>query len=173
MTESGYTCSGTPSTCTPNCGDGLLISPEICDDSSNDGIGCLASCTGAAAGYTCTSASPSVCTSNCGNGANDTTASPAYTEQCDDNNLANSDGCSSICQIEVGWICNGFPSVCSYCSNSLVEGTETCDDGTNDGLGCAVGCTSVNPSYTCTGTAPTVCTLNCGNGILDSGELCD
>ena len=63
--------------------------------------------------------------------------------------------------------------MCSYCSNSLVEGTETCDDGSNDGLGCAVGCTATNASYTCTGTAPTNCILNCGNGIFDSGELCD
>jgi cysteine-rich repeat protein len=43
--ESGYSCSGTPSTCTVDCGDGLIRGSEECDDgdtSSNDG--CDSSC---------------------------------------------------------------------------------------------------------------------------------
>jgi|GEM_PF-2221192 len=42
----------------------------------------------------------------CGNGTFENT------EQCDDNNTVNGDGCSSSCQIESGWVCNGQPSVC-------------------------------------------------------------
>jgi cysteine-rich repeat protein len=34
-------------------------------------------------------------------------------EDCDDNNTNNADGCSSICEIESGWSCNGEPSNCS------------------------------------------------------------
>jgi cysteine-rich repeat protein len=42
------------------------------------------------------------------------------TEQCDDGNTNNEDGCSSICQVEQGWSCSGEPSICNpeleYCS---------------------------------------------------------
>jgi len=31
LVESGWTCSETPSICTPICGDGITISPEECD----------------------------------------------------------------------------------------------------------------------------------------------
>ena len=43
----------------------------------------------------------------CGNGIIETG------EQCDDGNTANSDGCSSTCQIESGWLCAGEPSICT------------------------------------------------------------
>lgn len=43
--------------------------------------------------------------------------------QCDDGNLVNGDGCSSICKIEVGFRCstlNKFsPSACQYVSQDL------------------------------------------------------
>ena len=49
---------------------------------------------------------------------------------------------------------------------------ETCDDGnTTSGDGCDSSC-HVQTGYTCTGT-PSVCTANCGNGVLDAGETCD
>jgi cysteine-rich repeat protein len=34
------------------------------------------------------------------------------TEECDDENAANGDGCSAMCLIESGFVCNGEPSVC-------------------------------------------------------------
>ena len=34
------------------------------------------------------------------------------TEECDDGNLANGDGCSAMCLIESGFVCSGEPSVC-------------------------------------------------------------
>ncbi len=54
------------------------------------------------------------------------------TETCDDNNIANSDGCSSTCSVESGWSCSGQPSICTrnpVCGNGVIEGTEQCDDG--------------------------------------------
>ena len=66
-----------------------------------------------------------------------------------------------------------MPSVCTFCGDSKVIGTETCDDGTNDGVGCAVGCLGVASGYSCTAGSPTsasVCTLLCGNSILNTGE---
>jgi hypothetical protein len=53
----------------------------------------------------------------------------------------NGDGCSSSCQVEVGWTCGGGdslnPDTCSpICGDKLIVGKETCDDGntlTGDG----------------------------------------
>lgn len=35
------------------------------------------------------------------------------TEECDDNNLNNDDGCSAVCEIEPGWECSNEPSICT------------------------------------------------------------
>ena len=89
--------------CFPICGDGYVIAPEICDDGTDDGIGCAQGCLGVNPLYTCTPGSvtgPSVCTPICGDGI---IINPP--EICDDHNTVNNDGCSSICQIETGWTC--------------------------------------------------------------------
>jgi len=129
-------------------------------------------CTGPSVGYTCSGNNPTICSKLCGNSVNDTSTSPAYTEICDDGNMLNSDGCSSTCQIESNWFCSGFASTCSSCGDgqALTLGGELCDDSTNDGIGCLSGCTGPAVGYTCTGNTPSVCTLNCGNGILDTLE---
>ena len=44
--------------------------------------------------------------SGCGNGIIE------GMEVCDDGNTNFGDGCSSICEIESGWICSGEPSEC-------------------------------------------------------------
>jgi cysteine-rich repeat protein len=50
-------------------------------------------------------------------------------EQCDDGNLNNGDGCSSICKIE------------AICGDAVVEPPEQCDDGnTSGGDGCSASC---------------------------------
>ena len=79
----------------------------------------------------------------CGNG------NKTILEQCDDGNLDPGDGCSSICQIEVGWKCtnvqalgftDGFGSNAgsSECSerrgDNLLVGGELCDD--REGVSC-------------------------------------
>jgi len=102
------------------------------------------------------------------------------TEQCDDGNLVNGDGCSSICTIEpicgnniveIGEQCDdgntmngdGCSSICQLeapiCGNFVVEGTEQCDDGNLvNGDGCSSTCT-IEPV--------------CGDGIVTSPEQCD
>lgn len=58
--ETGWTCSGTPSSCTPICGDGLIKGPEGCDDGgTSNGNGCSSTCT-VESGYSC-SGQPSSC----------------------------------------------------------------------------------------------------------------
>ena len=71
------------------------------------------------------------------------------------------------------------PDVCtSLCGNEALESGEVCDDGNvNNGDGCSGAC-AVESGYECTradNTAanPDLCSLLCGNGILDSGETCD
>ena len=94
-------------------------------------------------------------------------------EGCDDGNLANGDGCSSICTIEGGWTCSGEPSTCSVnCGNGALDAGETCDDGNaTPGDGCSDACT-IESGYECSG-APSSCNLICSNGTVDSGESCD
>ncbi len=80
----------------------------------------------------------------CGNGHIDAG------EECDDDNIGNSDGCSSICEVEYNYICTGQPSICTekqdpYCGDSSCNNGETCstcsqdcgrcDDGGNDNGG--------------------------------------
>jgi cysteine-rich repeat protein len=81
----------------------------------------------------------------CGDGA------VAGSEQCDDGNTANGDGCSSVCKIEAN----------PTCGDGAVASTEGCDDGnTAADDGCSATCT-VEDGYTCTG-APSTCTENPG-----------
>ncbi|MCB9619268.1 MAG: DUF4215 domain-containing protein [Sandaracinus sp.] len=64
-------------------------------------------------------------------------------------------------------------SVCSpVCGDSLLRGTESCDDGdATAGDGCSDTC-RVEPGYTCTGL-PSVCTTRCGDGAVSGAEACD
>jgi cysteine-rich repeat protein len=60
----------------------------------------------------------------------------------------------------------------AVCSNGVVEGTETCDDGnTTGGDGCSATC-AIEPGYDCTG-APSACTPICGDGLVVGNESCD
>jgi cysteine-rich repeat protein len=68
-------------------------------------------------------------------------------EACDDGNLFDGDGCSSVCTDE------------AMCGNGTVDAGEGCDDGnTTNGDGCSAVC-QVEPI--------------CGDGNLDFGEECD
>jgi len=66
-------------------------------------------------------------------------------EQCDDQNINNADGCSSVCQIERGYVCSGQPSVCdTVCGDRIVAGSEECDDGNaNNFDGCSNTCSTL------------------------------
>ncbi|MCK5689736.1 hypothetical protein KAI87_10725 [Myxococcota bacterium] len=103
----------------------------------------------------------------CGNGVIDTT------ENCDDENTLDNDGCSSICQQESRWLCKGTPSVCTpcgdtdpeHCGNSCMTclgTTPICSGGT-----CICNETSCDNGSYCNGTVCTPCTdtdpLHCGS----------
>ena len=93
-------------------------------------------------------------------------------EECDDGNTDDSDGCSSVCVIEPGFVCvsgpdsgpctTGGPGSVSLvvCGDSLVDGAEECDDGnTADSDGCSSTCV-IEPGFGCPdGTA-----APCGDG---------
>jgi len=82
----------------------------------------------------------------------------------------------------------GFSSsgslICTYfeggsaavCGNSIISGTETCDDGnTTSSDGCSSSC-KIESGWTCSGL-PSSCahvvTSICGNGIISGAETCD
>jgi len=145
LKETGWNCTGWPSTCTPICGDSLIKGVETCDPPGN---GCGTNCQ-KETGWDC---SPGSCDPICGDGL------IKGTEQCDDDNSSSGDGCSMLCRTENGWTCNGEPSVCQKCGNSIREGTEQCDGGAN----CTATCTTITPPASI-----------CGNGLLETGETCD
>lgn len=78
-------------------------------------------------------------------------------EQCDDGNVADGDGCSAVCLVTAGFVCNGEPSRCDFsCGDgvlALAHGEE-CDDGNlTAGDGCAR--CMMEPGYTCNRGQPT------------------
>jgi cysteine-rich repeat protein len=78
----------------------------------------------------------------------------ASREQCDDGNLLDGDGCSSLCVIETGAVCAkeqlppNLKSVCQTCGNHKLEGLEVCDDG-GASEACAPDCASVALGWQC------------------------
>lgn len=80
-------------------------------------------------------------------------------ETCDDANDADGDGCSSLCAIESGYVCEGEPSTCAtVCGDGTVAGGEACDDGnTADGDGCSATCGVEDRD---------------GDGVLDPDDNC-
>ncbi|CAI2372118.1 unnamed protein product [Moneuplotes crassus] len=106
--------------CRPKCGDGFVISPEVCDDhNTNNGDGCKSDCTAMESNWACPGGSsttksvctectqglylnnpsnPTECVAECGDGYR------VGSEACDDGNNIDSDGCSSDCnEIELAW----------------------------------------------------------------------
>ncbi len=86
----------------------------------------------------------------CGSGTIDPT------EECDDGNLKDGDGCSATCHVEQCWSCTGEPSTCSPLTGPA------CDDGDPCTTGDA--CTSAGK---CTGTA-----IACGPCLACEGGGC-
>ncbi|HEY1097724.1 MAG TPA: DUF4215 domain-containing protein [Myxococcota bacterium] len=157
--ETGFTCAGSPSTCTPICGDGVVRTGEGCDDNNvTSGDGCSAACV-VEDGFGC-AGNPSLCAPVCGDGQ------LRGLEECDDGDDDGGDGCSSGCEIEGGYICVGVPSVCD-------------DDVDDDGLANDVDPDANDPDTDddglCDGDASVagVCIAGedrNGDGVLDPGE---
>ncbi len=121
--NNGVPGSGCSSTCRivpPVCGNGYVESGEQCDDgNTNNTDRCTNSCT----------------RTYCGDGTVNTPNGNNQNEQCDDGNNSSGDGCSSSCQIET-------PPT-EECGNGIVEGSEACDLGPNNGVpgfGCDINC---------------------------------
>ena len=90
------------------CGDGLVISPERCDDgNTQDKDGCSKACL-KETGFYCTTGQPSYCWDQCGDGV------VSSNEKCDDGNGTVNDGCDDGCRIEPGYTCSGAPSACVH-----------------------------------------------------------
>ncbi len=158
---------------TANCGDGIRQSDEACDDGTPEGgDGCGANCRFIEDGWICPVTQndegddvgePCRPYAKCGDGV------VVFPEQCDD---ANSDtpGCSESCKIEIGYKCDGSPSVCvpTVCGDGLIEGSETCDDNNSMPFdGCSDEC-QAEPQCTDAG-----CTGTCGDGLVLNDEECD
>jgi cysteine-rich repeat protein len=111
------------------------------------------------------------------------TRSVEGTEECDDGNQVDGDGCEANCTntpecgnnlVDVGEVCDDgntmdgdecsadctMATIPGECGDGVVQAPELCDDGNvADGDGCQADCT------------PTP--ADCGNGILEAGEECD
>jgi fibro-slime domain-containing protein len=150
----------------PNCGNGELTKDEACDDGNTvSGDGCANNCLSVEPGFSCVNpGKPCRPVARCGDGL------VVFPEQCDDSNKTNGDGCSDGCRIEIGWKCDGNPSLCSRttCGDGKIEGAEGCDDGNAMPFdGCSSDCQN---EPICKGTS--ACTSRCGDGIV-LGEDCD
>lgn len=165
---------------TPNlCGNGVLESGERCDDGNTvSGDGCSGTCV--TMGEACTQHSDcsrifEVCDlleSNtceekdvCGNGKHEPRVRGGITtEECDDGNNVDGDGCSADCKIDVitctgDYDCDG-DDVCDLlgsntceptetCGNGIKEFPERCDDGnTVSGDGCSNTCVTIGEACT-------------------------
>jgi cysteine-rich repeat protein len=106
--EPGWGCSGTPSTCTHAvCGNGKLEAGEGCDDGNTLPFdGCSPTCQAdPRCGTFDTQGKPTsavgACKSLCGDGI----LLRGGTEECDDGNTLDGDGCSHDCKQEDGFTC--------------------------------------------------------------------
>jgi len=103
----------------------------------------------------------------------------ASTEECEDNDLENGDGCSSTCKIENNWICDGSSpiSLCvqiriTGCGNGFLEAEEECDDMNLMSFdGCSKNCKK-EVGFNCEKEGFS-CSPICGDGLVVSGEICD
>ena len=149
----------------PGCGDGVLADDEACDDGNTmSDDGCSADCLMVEVGFSCPLAGI-LCSKavKCGDGV---TTDPEF---CDDGNTVAGDGCSPRCTLELGFKCDGAPSVCTptVCGDGVKEGAESCDDGNADPYdGCSSTC-QTEPN--CKAGA---CVSDCGDGLV-IGEACD
>jgi len=174
------------------CGNGRVDGTDFCDDGGTSaGGGCSADCQledliGCTANAQCDSA---VCdltntpmprcepATGCGNSVID------GTDACDDGGITAGGGCSADCQIEDTFACTldaqCDSGVCDNtetidvcepatgCGNSVVDGTDACDDGgTSAGGGCSADCQIEN-------TFPCALDAQCDSGVCDETETID
>ncbi len=165
----GWICPrpGRPCVLSPECGNAVRERGEECDDGDrSSGDGCSSTCA-VEQGYLCVPGQDCI-ELLCGDG------NRTPDEACDDGNLDDGDGCSASCAVEEGYRC-GTDGCRTICGDGLVRGAEACDDGNGQSRdGCSAGCL-VEPYFNCDEAEPSACvsTVECGNGELEPGELCD
>jgi cysteine-rich repeat protein len=185
------------------CGDGILQRGEQCErtvDTCIDGFGCsVVSCscvpayenvvfknddeddlTKILAEITRENETLVAAASVCGNGVLEAS------EECDDSNARDNDGCNSTCLLEIGicgdgvvqtllgeqceqsthdsslaYECNNCRFQSLFCGNGVVDAGEECDDGPRNSTSSDAHC------------RPDCSISHCGDGILDSVEICD
>jgi len=154
--SSGFFCDASAqcisSTCTPATNPSLtgICGIQNCGIATNGTCGDV-SCGTCSSGFSCDVSGQ--CVTICGDNI------VGGTEQCDDGNLIDGDGCSSICEIETSPICG----------NTVIDTGEQCDDGnTNNGDGCSSIC-EIETAYSCTGE-PSVCELD--SSIINCADYC-
>jgi cysteine-rich repeat protein len=171
----------TSGTCVANCSNVTYCA--TCTVSS--GIVCSACSTG----YSLVGG---ICMEVCGDGM---LVTP---EVCDDNNIISGDGCSSTCQVEVGFFCNtASPTLCQPCSSNCPTCTSAvlctvCATGYSIISGaCVLDCTVITYCATCSYSSilpgthcdscqngyevqlNSTCASRCGDGKRVPSEGCD
>ncbi len=171
------TAANPDSTCTSECGDGVVaVGVEVCDDDNLAALdGCSSTCS-VERGWTC---AVTCAATACGDGIRALGA-----EACDDGNLSSGDGCTDACVVEVGFGCehtavdgDGEPdSVCATtCGDGVRAASEFCDDGDLEGGdGCGADCLE-EPGWSCGGAVgvASTCAAICGDGLIRGDEVCD
>jgi fibro-slime domain-containing protein len=99
-------------------------------------------------------------------------------EGCDDGNVNDGDGCSSVCSVETtenGWICRtpGQPCTRNVCGDGVRGLKEACDDfNSRSGDGCSATC-AVESGWNCPSTGGNCQAAQCGDGIVAGDEECE
>jgi len=97
-------------------------------------------------------------------------------EACDDGNTESADGCTTLCELEAGWLCLVPGEPCEYtvvCGDGFIGGAETCDDQNEDaGDGCSGSCV-LEPGWICPVVGAACVAAACGDAILVGQERCD
>jgi cysteine-rich repeat protein len=169
--------------------NGVPADTEACDDGNNaDDDGCSADCARIGDNVICSAAgqlaSLGCWITACGDGKRDVFPSPGQqSEDCDDGNNDDGDGCSGGCAIEPGFACRINNTVCerTVCGDGRTdfENGEACDDGdVDDGDGCSSAC-AVEGGFDCDWLSstyrPSTCApVVCGDEIIERpAEQCD
>lgn len=162
---------------TPICGDGIVVGSDWCDDGFQF---CLPGCQEAKEGVDCTPVGEPPTTTKCGVLCGD--GKMSVTEDCEDWNSVNGDGCTDKCLREEGWSIEFTTVVVDdeeltrtihepICGDGMLVGPEQCDD-SNDvsGDGCAGDCLTIEDGWECFDDK---CQPICGNSEINENEECD